>query len=170
MIKSWHGLKPTPAFAIPPPMGVGSRVTVESLLTFLNYRRVIHFSFFFTWKLMQSVTGIYSWRLPSAAPDGIITFNQNVVFKENTKQCSLIGLMKRCVSSNGYLIWISYQSSSSPSSVGNNRPSLNPTLSSRLKVGNLMLNSSVNSHVASAGGSPSQWTRTWVVALWFFSW
>jgi hypothetical protein len=27
--------------------GVGSLVTVESLLTFLNYRRVIHFSFIF---------------------------------------------------------------------------------------------------------------------------
>jgi hypothetical protein len=44
---------------------------------------------------------------------------------------------------------------------------LKPTLSSRLNRGNCSFNSSVNSQVASAGERPSQWTRTWVTALFF---
>jgi len=55
----------------------------------------------------------------------------------------------------------------SSSSAGNNCLSLKPTLSSRLNRGNCSFNSSVNSQVASAGERPSQWTRTWVTALFF---
>jgi hypothetical protein len=47
-----------------------------------------------------------------------------------------------------------------------NSPPFITTLSSRLKVGNLSFSSSMNSHVASVGDNPCQWTKTYVAAYW----